>query len=193
MPSFVDGNQQFKRPITLHIFRKAPKISSTYFKNIITVHRWFNQATLGWELAFKIKIPKLGIQHSNLLFSARKSTTTNTTDTHENTADKPKRALYGNLRCTLTHFMPLVSFYTPWKHQKTSGFFMLFRGIERASGMKWVNVYLLTLTWRSKFPWQLSPWTITIELKVRFSISHVFHTLNIKNKKYFTPYNFIIT
>ena len=23
--------------------------------------------------------------------------------------------------CLLTHFMPLVSFYAPWKHQKTSG------------------------------------------------------------------------
>ena len=30
----------------------------------------------------------------------------------------------------LTHFMPLVSFDTPWKHQKTSGFPMFSGGIE---------------------------------------------------------------
>ena len=27
--------------------------------------------------------------------------------------------------------MPLVSFYTPWKHQKTRGFLMFPRGIEK--------------------------------------------------------------
>ena len=31
----------------------------------------------------------------------------------------------------LTHFMPLVSFYTPSKHQKTSGFLTFSGGIER--------------------------------------------------------------
>ena len=31
----------------------------------------------------------------------------------------------------LTYFMPLVSFYTPQKHQKTSGFLMFLEGIER--------------------------------------------------------------
>ena len=31
----------------------------------------------------------------------------------------------------LTHFMPLVSFYTPSKHQKTFGFLMFLGGIER--------------------------------------------------------------
>ena len=31
----------------------------------------------------------------------------------------------------LTHFMPLVSFDTPWKHQKTSDFFMFSGGVER--------------------------------------------------------------
>ena len=30
----------------------------------------------------------------------------------------------------LTHFKPLVSFYTPWKHQKTFGFIMFSGGIE---------------------------------------------------------------
>ena len=31
----------------------------------------------------------------------------------------------------LTHFMSLVFFYTPWKHQKASGFLMFPGGIER--------------------------------------------------------------
>ena len=35
--------------------------------------------------------------------------------------------------------MPLVSFYTPWKHQKTKGFLMFSRGIERDREMKWVK------------------------------------------------------
>ena len=34
-------------------------------------------------------------------------------------------------RFSLTHFMPRVSFYTPWKQQKTSGFLMFSGGIER--------------------------------------------------------------
>ena len=32
---------------------------------------------------------------------------------------------------TLTHFMPLVSFYIPWKLQKTRGFLMFSGGIEK--------------------------------------------------------------
>ena len=32
---------------------------------------------------------------------------------------------------SLIHFMPLVSFYTSWKHRKTYGFLMFFGGIER--------------------------------------------------------------
>ena len=31
----------------------------------------------------------------------------------------------------LTHFMPVVSFYTSWKHQKTRGFLMLPGGLEK--------------------------------------------------------------
>ena len=31
----------------------------------------------------------------------------------------------------LAHFMPLVSFYTPWKYQKTSSFLIFSGGIER--------------------------------------------------------------
>ena len=43
----------------------------------------------------------------------------------------------------LTHFMPLISFYTPWKHQKNKGFQMFSGGIERDRGTKWFNVNLL--------------------------------------------------
>ena len=39
-----------------------------------------------------------------------------------------------------THSMLLVSFYTPWKHQKTSGFLMFSRGVEKTSGIKSVNL-----------------------------------------------------
>ena len=38
----------------------------------------------------------------------------------------------------LTHFMPLISFDTPWKHQKPEVF--CFQGVwKEVSGMKWVN------------------------------------------------------
>ena len=33
----------------------------------------------------------------------------------------------------LTHFMPLISFDTPWKHQKTSGFSDVFKGYQKKS------------------------------------------------------------
>ena len=32
---------------------------------------------------------------------------------------------------TLTHFVPLISFDTPRKHQKTSGFLMFSEGIKK--------------------------------------------------------------
>ena len=31
----------------------------------------------------------------------------------------------------LPHIMPVISFYSPWRHQKTSGFEMFSGGIER--------------------------------------------------------------
>ena len=39
----------------------------------------------------------------------------------------------------LTHFMPLVSFYTPWKHPKTRGFLVFWGVLEETSSEKWVN------------------------------------------------------
>ena len=41
------------------------------------------------------------------------------------------RSLSKNSRITLTYFMPLVSFYTPEKHQKTRGILIFSGGIER--------------------------------------------------------------
>ena len=35
--------------------------------------------------------------------------------------------------------MPLISFDTPWKHQKTSGFVMISEGIERDQWHEWVK------------------------------------------------------
>ena len=37
----------------------------------------------------------------------------------------------------LTHFMPLVSFYTPCKHQKIKGFLMFSGNIER---VQWLEI-----------------------------------------------------
>ena len=38
-----------------------------------------------------------------------------------------------------TNLIPIVSLYTPWKHHKTSCFFMFLEGIQRESGNKWVS------------------------------------------------------
>ena len=37
----------------------------------------------------------------------------------------------------ITHIKPLLSFFTPWKHEKTVGFLMSSGGIKRDSDMKW--------------------------------------------------------
>ena len=42
-----------------------------------------------------------------------------------------------NFNITLSHFTSLFSFYTPWKHQRISGFLMFSRGLQRV--VKWVN------------------------------------------------------
>ena len=43
----------------------------------------------------------------------------------------PKVNVQHLLFVQLTHFMPLVSFDTPWKHQKTFGFLMFSEAIEK--------------------------------------------------------------
>ena len=39
----------------------------------------------------------------------------------------------------LTHFTPLVSFDTPWSHQKIRGFLMFSRVSKETKDMKWVK------------------------------------------------------
>ena len=53
-----------------------------------------------------------------------------------------------NSKFALTHFKPLVSFYTPWKHQITHGLLM-FLGDKRS--VAWVGKYVHDLT-RTIFP-----------------------------------------
>ena len=48
--------------------------------------------------------------------------------------------------CSLTHFMPMVSFYTPWKYQ-TPEVSRYFPGVwKETSGMKWLKTDMLTLS-----------------------------------------------
>ena len=58
----------------------------------------------------------------------------------------------------LTNLMPLVSFDTPWKHQKIKDFLIFFSGVSKETiGMKWVNkfpvhsVLIHTYTWTVSF------------------------------------------
>ena len=51
---------------------------------------------------------------------------------------------------TVNHFMPLASFYTPWKHQKISGFLMVSGGIERDQWHEIVNLVVLLAHWYRK-------------------------------------------
>ena len=47
-------------------------------------------------------------------------------------AFKPPKELWFQDQAQIsTYFMPLVSFYTTWKHQKTSGYLILSGGIEK--------------------------------------------------------------
>ena len=39
--------------------------------------------------------------------------------------------VFSDIYMPLTHFMPLVSFYSPWKHQNTRGFSDVFRGYRK--------------------------------------------------------------
>ena len=39
----------------------------------------------------------------------------------------------------ITHIMTLVSFYSPWKDQKTYGFLLISGGIKKNSGVKLVK------------------------------------------------------
>ena len=42
--------------------------------------------------------------------------------------------------------MPLVSFYTPWKHKKSSDFLIFSEGIDRTRDMKWLELESYTFS-----------------------------------------------
>ena len=60
------------------------------------------------------------------------------------------------LRLLSTHFMPLISFYTPWKHQKTSDLLMFLGGIERCQWHEMGYIFLLEKQFLKRFhtTWQ---------------------------------------
>ena len=49
------------------------------------------------------------------------------------------KVLQNSSKLSLTHFMPLISFYTAWKHEETSGFVVFSWSIETSSA--WVREY----------------------------------------------------
>ena len=53
----------------------------------------------------------------------------------------PKKEASGMkwVKNALTHFMPLIFFDTPWKHQKTAGFLMFSGVSNEISGLEWVK------------------------------------------------------
>ena len=46
----------------------------------------------------------------------------------------------------LAHLLPLAFFYTSWKYQKTKGFLLFSRSIEKDHDMKWVRLHLVIIT-----------------------------------------------
>ena len=50
--------------------------------------------------------------------------------------NKLKSAVKNKTGTMLTHFQPIFHFYTPWKHQKTGGFFMFSVGIAMEHWLK---------------------------------------------------------
>ena len=95
--------------------------------------------------------------------------------------------------------MPLVSFYIPWKHQKTSGFLMFSGGIERDQWHEMdqctktrlltvVEQLQLIFTWHVKHRlFRLSPFvcftTIPIKLiRVKTKLKYIFSHIT-RNKK----------
>ena len=50
-----------------------------------------------------------------------------------------------SLKCKLTRFIPLVSFYNSCKHPKTLGFLIFSGGYRTTSGIKWVKGTLMQI------------------------------------------------
>ena len=52
----------------------------------------------------------------------------------------------------LTHFQPMFHFYTPWKHQKTEGFFVMEKSYEYETLRKnFLNLQLPTETYLKQY------------------------------------------
>ena len=70
--------------------------------------------------------------------------------------DFNKFSLYiiGMQLCSLTHYSPVLLFYTPWKHQKTFRFSDVFRGYRKAipvcNGLN-NSVFFVRILWRVFF------------------------------------------
>ena len=77
----------------------------------------------------------------------------------------------------LTHFMPLVSFYTFWKHQKTKGFLVFSGGIERE---QWHEMGWTDFNFPFSFPRSFSVWLILRSLSNNLPIStgYIFTIVN---------------
>ena len=75
------------------------------------------------KFAMIIRWGKLTISFGKKLFSC-----TNYFQLCTSISNKNK---YLKMKWLLTHFMALVSFYIPWKHQETPGFLIYFKSIEK--------------------------------------------------------------
>ena len=82
------------------------------------------------------------------------------------------------LNLILIPFMPLISFYTPWKHQKTRGFLIFPRGVER--NHQWHETgYVSNKIWctRAKFN----------QNSTEHGVIHLVRTQNFPKNKHFLP------
>ena len=71
----------------------------------------------------------------------------------------------------ITHFIPLVSFYTPWKHQETESFSDIFRGY-RMRPVAWNGLVFCCI--------ELSLFRQTIPLQIFKGVFHKFHLVHLE-------------
>ena len=82
-----------------------------------------------WKLSLigQFEINNFGLQNNNIFGAVKKISLTFGFCNPVN----PMIYLSSFSKVPLTHFMPLIVFYTPWKYQETRGFLIIARGIER--------------------------------------------------------------
>ena len=104
-----------------------------------------------------------------------------------------------NKEMFLTHFVPMISFNTPWKDQKISGFSDVFRGCQKRTvawnGLKRNNspyVNNRTTSGFSSIIRKLSNGYITGQ-KMRFSIKDFFSKFFIENFIFFNVFRFMMS